>query len=361
MFRNIFGRFMGGMFNLFTGKTIWLSLLAAVMTAVIFVVYCLDNVIYIIDGDTTTVTITAERDAMKILDNEEILTTANDTITYETPTSARVGELVIERGFPVSITVDGATTSYNRMDGTVAELFEDAGVVLGAHDKVTHEMSHVLQPYDSIEITRVAYRSYDVEVVLPMIVTYKGTSLLKEGNSEVLTEGTDGLRIDTYDEILENGIVVETIQASSVVVSEPTEELILLGDGSEVSTLDYSDEFPLDENGIPVGYIDVLHNQRATGYWVGGKAWGAWGRDKYCIPGTVAIRPDEIPYGTKMYIRTASGDFIYGYAIANDTGTGLMDDIIDVDLFHANFRESQLSSFRYVDIYILEYNDQYPG
>ena len=215
-------------------------------------------------------------------------------------------------------------------------------------------MTATLAPYENVTITRVAYRSYEDHVILPKTVTQKGTSLLSRGKSEVLQRGEDGLRIDTYDEIIEDGVVVETIAAGSVTTKTPSEEIVLVGDGSAVSGLDFSGNYPLDENGIPIGYTKVFTNQRATGYWRAGKPWGAWGRDKYCVAGTAAVRAADIPYGTKMYIRTPSGSFIYGYAVANDTGTALMEGIIDIDLYYESFRESQLNSVRWVDIYILE-------
>ena len=130
-----------------------------------------------------------------------------------------------------------------------------------------------------------------------------------------------------------------------------------------ISNLDWSDDFPLDENGIPQTYKAVLREQKATGYASlrGGQTWGAGSRTcqaktgvYYCTAGTVAVRSNEIPYGTKMYIRTPGGGFIYGYAVANDTGTGLVEGIIDVDLFYDTYEQSVLNSVRWVDIYILE-------
>jgi len=128
-----------------------------------------------------------------------------------------------------------------------------------------------------------------------------------------------------------------------------------------ISNLDWSDEFPLDENGIPIQYSYVLREQRATGYWRGGNAYGAGSRTCqaktgvfYCTAGTVAVRTNQIPYGTKLYIRTPGGGFIYGYAVANDTGTALVEGIIDVDLFYDTYEESKLNSVRWVDIYVLE-------
>lgn len=68
----------------------------------------------------------------------------------------------------------------------------------------------------------------------------------------------------------------------------------------------------------------------------------------------VAVHPEEIPYGTRMYITSADGSFVYGCAIAADTGTGLMDDIIDVDLYYDTYTESCLNGRKYVNIYILD-------
>lgn len=130
-----------------------------------------------------------------------------------------------------------------------------------------------------------------------------------------------------------------------------------------ISNLDWSDEFPLDENGIPITYKAVLREQRATGYASlrNGQTWGAGSKVTqakagiyYCTAGTVAVRANEIPYGTKLYIRTPGGGFIYGYAIANDTGVGLVEGVIDVDLFYDSYQESVLNSVRWVDIYILD-------
>lgn len=346
------GRLLSSVLHLAASKTLWLSVATVVVTAGIFASIYLGNVVYIIDGDNTSVTVTTERDPMEILAQEEILTGEHDLITYDAPDGAQVGQVVIQRGFPVRVTADGETKTLNWFGGDVEQLLETAQVELDAHDRMTHALDYELQAYDNVEITRIDYRSYDVSVKLPKEVVTRNTSLIRNGTTRVISPGSDGVRVDTYDEILENGVVVETVLSGSVITQEPVEELMLVGDGSPISNFDFSDQYPLDENGIPVNYKEVLTNQRATGYWRAGRPWGASGM--YCEPGTVAVRAAEIPYGTKMYIRTPDGKFIYGYAIANDTGTGLMQRIIDVDLFYATYKESALNSVRWVDIYILE-------
>ena len=67
-----------------------------------------------------------------------------------------------------------------------------------------------------------------------------------------------------------------------------------------------------------------------------------------------SVNPNKIPYGSKLYIATTDNRFVYGCAIAADTGIGLMANVVDVDLFYETYEESVLNGRRIVDIYVLE-------
>ena len=70
--------------------------------------------------------------------------------------------------------------------------------------------------------------------------------------------------------------------------------------------------------------------------------------------GTVAVNPNVIPYGTRLYICSADGSFVYGYAVAEDTGTAAMAGDILVDLY-MNTEEDCLAFGRQeLNIYILD-------
>ena len=70
--------------------------------------------------------------------------------------------------------------------------------------------------------------------------------------------------------------------------------------------------------------------------------------------GTVAVNPNVIPYGTKMYITSPDGKFVYGWAIATDTGTAMMEGTVGVDLFYETYLESSLNWKNEVNIYIYD-------
>ncbi len=161
--------------------------------------------------------------------------------------------------------------------------------------------------------------------------------------------------------MLEDGEVVDRYKVREDILKKPVEAHVLIGDGSPISGFDFSDQYPLDANGNPVNYISVLRNQKATGYHRSGKAWGSgyWTTKgqygvTYCQAGTVAVvRLNEMPYGTKLYIKTPDNKFIYGYSVVNDTGE-FASNGVTVDLFYDTYTESVLNGARFVDIYILE-------
>lgn len=102
-------------------------------------------------------------------------------------------------------------------------------------------------------------------------------------------------------------------------------------------------------NGVPSSYTAV-YTGRATGYSSKGGR-GASGLGLYY--GTVAVNPNLIPYGTKLYIASTDGRFVYGYAIATDTGTALMNGSCLVDLYYETYSESLANGVQQVNVYVI--------
>ena len=108
-------------------------------------------------------------------------------------------------------------------------------------------------------------------------------------------------------------------------------------------------------NGIPENYTRVLSG-KSTAYTAGYGARTASGRAAEI--GTCAVNPNVIPYGSKLYIVSHDGRKVYGYAVAADTGLGLMDGTVLVDLYFGSMADHYYDSCAWgavqVDIYVLE-------
>ena len=66
----------------------------------------------------------------------------------------------------------------------------------------------------------------------------------------------------------------------------------------------------------------------------------------------LAVDPSVIPLGSKLYIETSDGGYVYGYATAEDTGGAIKGN--KVDLFFPTYNECMSFGRRSVKVYILE-------
>ena len=72
------------------------------------------------------------------------------------------------------------------------------------------------------------------------------------------------------------------------------------------------------------------------------------------VPGIVAVDPSKIPYGTRMYIVSSDGSFVYGYAVAGETGSAMKEGRVDFDLLYATYAQSCAHGKRALDVYFLD-------
>lgn len=83
---------------------------------------------------------------------------------------------------------------------------------------------------------------------------------------------------------------------------------------TQISDIEIPDDILFDENGVPLNYSRKLTG-KSTAYCMGHTT--ATGTSVH--EGVVAVNPNIIPYGSKMYIVGTDGT-VYGYSSAEDTG-----------------------------------------
>ena len=236
--------------------------------------------------------------------------------------------------------------------GVISELDDlYAGGETGDDDFEDYE-----QPRKSLRVVTSAPESrtkvVEEEQIIEHEVQERKTSLLEEGVTKVIQTGSDGKRKVTIEKIIVDGEVRREKVVEEEILKQPVTEIVLVGaTGQEAAISPLAFDVELDENGVPVEYSSVLTNQVSTGYSLGSNAMGASGQG--LSAGYVAVHPGEIPYGTKLYITSADNSYVYGFAIAADTGLGLLGNQIDVDLYYDTYLESCLHGRRNVNIYIL--------
>ncbi len=263
--------------------------------------------------------------------------------------------------FPVYVTSGEETREVNAIKSTVATILSDAGYNVDEFDMVEPALDTVISDSAYIDYTNIDYvtGSYTEAIPYTLKTVYSDKQL--EGTKTVKA-GVDGVQQVNYTAKVVNGTTVESVIDSVVTLSEAVSGVQTIGTKRVnpavitsdqvkcISTLKPSSTIGLDANGNPVNYKKKITVQ-ATAYTYTGKNCSTGVAPQ---PGYIAVNPNVIPYGTKMYIKTSDGKYIYGYAVAADTGGFVKSRPNNVDLFMSSKAACNAFGRRNVEIYILE-------
>ncbi len=327
------------------------GVLTIILACAIYYMTTITNAISIRDGGDVRYAFTQRQTAAEILDEQGIATMNRDAVTFA-GFSGKYGEITINRAFPITVSADGHRQQLFVLGGTVKDALTKAGVTVDEDDLINHSLTAAVTEGENIVVNRVEYKVYDKTEVIEYNVIDKQSPLVRTGRSKLLSSGHSGSKDLVIEEKYVDGKLKETNILSEMITAEPEDQIMLRGAKVPVSNMEAPAGYELDASGIPQNYKTVLTNQVATAYSCKPGMWGASGLP--AVTGYVAVNPTVIPYGTRLYIATPDNSFVYGYCIAGDTGTGLMEGIIDVDLLFDSYLESTLFGKKNMNIYILE-------
>ena len=187
---------------------------------------------------------------------------------------------------------------------------------------------------------------------------YQYNDKLPDWQENVLQEGRDGERREVYEVIYQDG--EETARQLIDVVDTPAEPTIIekgtranfANNGDEVSAIntnaDGSGTITLD-NGQTLTFSSS-RTMKGTAYTTGGKVGTRTASGTQVRVGVVAVDRSVMPLGTKVYVVSNDGSYVYGFAVAEDTG--VRGNIID--LYMDTYNECIQFGVRECTVYILD-------
>ncbi len=142
---------------------------------------------------------------------------------------------------------------------------------------------------------------------------------------------------------------METVKVAEKVTKNAVNKILLKGSSSGTPLSNAPFAISLDSKNQPTSYKTVYTAKSCTAYATGTR--GASGMRLGV--GTVAVNPKVIPYGTKLWITSADGRFVYGYAVAADTGSFANGDRTFADLYFSSYKEACYFGRRTLNIYVI--------
>lgn len=256
--------------------------------------------------------------------------------------------------YSVCVTADGESTCVTMLDGTADMALRFAGVTLGAQDEMNVKATDEVYDGMEIRVDRVLYRQRTESETVPFESVTQFTYDLKPGESKVTQAGENGTTEYVYEERIVNGKLEKTTKVSETVLKAPVSEIVQKGKlapGATMSPLPYDIE--LDKNGVPVHYSKVYTGSGTAYTNDRGLCGTTTSIGMKAQVGVVAVDPKVIPYGTELYIVAVDGSYVYGYAVAGDTGGAMRAGHAIVDLFMNTYEDCVQFGRRNVNLYVI--------
>lgn len=285
-------------------------------------------------------------DALKKAD----ITLTDDEISVPAPDSeiTKDTEINIYKTKTVSVTADGKTKEVKLALVNVYDALNFAGYEVDDDDIISTSHNEDVENIYSVTIKRVTYKTESSKEKIAYDTVKKNSDDVELGETKVKTEGKDGEKIVTREVKYIDGEKTSDKVVAEKTIKKPVDEVILVGTKG-AATSGGAGTFT-DSNGATVAYSQVLTGS-GTAYTAPAGAGTATGVLAY--HGGVAVNPNIIPYGSKLYIVSTDGSFVYGYATAVDTGGALMDGSAIVDCFYNTYDECVNFGRRDVNVYVL--------
>lgn len=313
-----------------------------------------DSFTYVItDGDQVLVHTTFTTEPEEVLDEAGFVLEDQDMI--ETETAENGVNITIVRGMDVTVDVCGEAKQIVSYGETVQELLNRNGIKLNENSAVSVALDAQVEDGMTIAITDTVVSTEQFTLSIPYEVVYQDTDLLVKGKEVVLTAGQEGQVLCTAEVTYVNGKESIRNVISEETTSEPVTKVIARGtdDGSGKKKSNkpiIGDGVIITPDGDVLTYTHV-DTYKATSYnrtEVGGQVTSTGTNTRV---GVVAVDPRLIPYGTRMFIVTKDGKYIYGVGTAEDCGGDIKNKRLD--LFYETDAESRAFGVRDCYVYFL--------
>ncbi len=304
-----------------------------------------------------------------LIKQEKLEVAESDTMNVNLSDKLSEGmRIIIENPITVTIKVDGKTVKEETFSANVETVLSRLGIELSSDDIVSPKRGTVIKTNKTITVKRVTYKEVTKTETASFGTTYKDNSSMYKGATYVKSKGVNGEKEVVYKEKYVEGKKVSSEVVSEKITKEPVNQVVVRGTKTPaagqkaasvaignksvktVSNFTLPSKYSIDKNLVPTSYTKKFTGP-ATAYHGGYRT----STGKIPEPGYVAVDPDIIPYGSKLWIVSDDGRYVYGYAIAADTGgftwngSGTL-----VDLYFDSTAACYQFGRRSVTIYVLD-------
>lgn len=308
----------------------------------------------ITDGDQVVVHTTSETDPHNVLEEAGLTLAADDTFTTAPGTDET--EITVRRNQNITLNYCGEMMEVTSYGETVETMLDRLG--LSAYGNHVADVSLSTMTYDGMSITvdDVLQMEQTYTQEQPYKTSYVNDPTLPAGEEKVVVEGVPGQVRVTANVTYKNSVEQSRTVLSQTILRQSVDEVILVGTGEGKSSKDSA--VTIGDGVIVTADGEVLTYTRSEQFITTAYTHTDAGCDKTTATGTtvrvgtVAVDPSVVPYGTRMFIVTNDGQYIYGIGTAEDCGGGVKGH--HLDLYFPTYDECIQFGGRKATVYFLD-------
>jgi uncharacterized protein YabE (DUF348 family) len=303
----------------------------------------------VIDGEETSV-ITFKGSVEDVLKKNRIILGPKDEVQPELKSSIKSGDTItIEKAVNVELEIDGEIKTVLTNADSIEEMLAEEGIQIASEDKVSPSTEEQIQNGLKIVVTRINTKIEKKVEPIQFATEIRKDSTLKEGHKKVVQEGTTGEKEVNIKVVYKDGKEVSREVVEEKVIKKPSNKIVAQGtlksmNLSRGGNIAYSEKIRMMSTAYTSSFRDT--GKRPDDKYFGITASGTKAKRNPEGYSSVAVDPNVIPLGTKLYVDG------YGYAIAEDVGSAIKGNKIDVYL--NSDAECYRWGRRYVDVYIVK-------
>ncbi len=188
----------------------------------------------IIDGPQKTYTFSASTTPRAIAEQTGTTVYPQDYVTTEPTenflTGGAIGEqVVIDRATPINLNLYGTPLTIRTHASTVAELIKQENIHLASTDQILPAANTPLTANAQVFIVRTGNKIESITQSIPMPIQTIDDATLAYGTNAIRQQGSAGQEVITYQDSLQNGIVVGRTVIQTVVTQPPVTDIVVIG------------------------------------------------------------------------------------------------------------------------------------
>ena len=332
--------------------------LVLVIALLVSLCVCLKPVVVIDGDDQAKEIITFKRYVEEVLDEEGIRLGSRDKMNVEKDAKVKDGmKIEIYRAFEVSVTEKGETRHFVATRRTAGEVLMELGYNPKRTDKITPGYDEKVSEFDEITLVRIDEKVIEVEEEIPFESKERVNKAMASGARKLVQKGSVGEKLVSYKVFYEDGVETTRQKLKEEVKVQPIAQIREVGPKKASDFVIASNGTVTTSRNGSLAYSKVIsavataYDASSCGKAPSHPAYGITATGRRAGFGIVAVDPTVIPLGSKLYIETSDGSYIYGTAIAADTGGAIKGNRID--LCYDTRHEAISFGRRNVKVYIL--------